>query len=115
MKKLFIILILAACHFSLSLIVLFATLGASMSRFDTGGSPSISETFIAAVAAVLHFPLVLLVEALSPIRFSSSWAEYVPFILNSLLWGAGIYYFVAYLRRKLGKRLDRVEVPANQP
>jgi predicted neutral ceramidase superfamily lipid hydrolase len=104
MKKLFIILVLAAGHFILSLVALFMTLGASMSRFDTGGSPSASETVIAVVAAVLHFPLVLLVQALSPIRFSSSWAEYIPFVLNSLLWGASIYYFVAYIKRKLGKR-----------
>ena len=103
MKKLFIILILAACHFVLSLVALFVTFGISMSRFDTGDPPSASETVIEWVADVLHFPLVPLAEA-SPVRFSSTWAEYMPFILNSLLWGAVIYYMVAYIKRRLGKR-----------
>ena len=105
MKKLFIILILAACHLVLSLVALFATFGATMSRFDTGDSPSAFETVIEGVADVLHFPLVLLVS-LSPVRFSSAWAEYMPFVLNSLLWGAVIYYLVAYIKRRLGKRVD---------
>lgn len=112
MKKLFIILVFATCHFVLSLVALFATVGASMSRFDTGDSQSASETVIALVAAVLHFPIILMIQPFS-VSFSS-WAEYLLFVLNSLLWGTGIYYMVVYIKRRLGKRVDRVEIPASQ-
>jgi len=104
MKRLIIILSLAACNFVASIIALFMLFSSSMSRFDTGGSPSSSDVIFALITAVLHFPLVLLTEALSPIHFSSSPAEYSPFILNSLLWGAGIYYFGVWIRSRIIER-----------
>jgi hypothetical protein len=76
-----------------------------MNRFDTVASPSAFEAVIEMFATVLHFPLVSLIQV-SAVRFSASWAGYIPFILNSLLWGAVIYYFVTYIKRKLRKRVD---------
>jgi hypothetical protein len=113
-KKLLIILVLAACHFAASLAALFSTLSASMSRFDTGGSATASEIVIALAAVVLHFPFVLLTEALSPIRFSSSLAEYTPFVLNSLLWGTGIYYFGVWIKNKWKRQESGVGIPASE-
>lgn len=114
MRKLLIILILSACHFAASLAALFLTLGASMSRFDTGDSATTSEIVVEWMAAVLRFPLVLLTEALVPIRSSSSLAEYMPFVLNSLLWGAGIYYFGVWVKDRWKRRATDVRTPTSQ-
>ena len=113
MKKLIIILSLAACHFVASIVALFMLLSSSMSRFDTGGSPSSTDLIFGLITAALHFPLVLLTEALSPIHFSTSLAEYAPFILNSLLWGVGIYYFGVWIKKKWKRQRGSVEIPAS--
>ncbi len=112
-RKIIIILVLAACHFAASLAALFITLGASMSRFDTVCSATASEIVVASAMAVLYFPLVSMTVALPPMRFSSSLAEYTPFVLNSLLWGTGIYYFGMWLKKKCEKRQINIEISAN--
>lgn len=114
MRKLLIILVLAACHFAASLAALFLTFGASMSRFDTGDAATTSEIVVEWAAAVLHFPLVFLTEALSPIRSSSSLAQYAPFILNSLLWGVCIYYFGVWVKDRWKRRATDVRTPTSQ-
>ena len=113
-KKLVIILMLATCHFIASIAALFVNLGASLSRLDTGRSANLSEIVAASAMTVLYFPILLVMNELRPMHYSSSSiAGDIPFILNSLLWGTGIYYFGVWVKKKYEKRRVNVEIPAN--
>lgn len=101
MKRALIVFVLAIVHFVLSFSFFLLSFGGGMSRFDAAGETSIGERIIDALAYVLLFPLVQLA-----VRIGGGWLNgffgYVPFILNSLLWAALLYYLINFfvLRRR---------------
>lgn len=90
MKKLAVVLGLAILHFGVAMAAFVLSFAAGMSRFDTGAPPTMSERALDAASAVLHFPFVLLAERL-PARSLEGPVEYLPFVLDSLLWAVGLY------------------------
>jgi hypothetical protein len=100
------ILGLAVIHFIVSRAVFFMLFATGMDRFEAGGSTAQSERVLEAANSTLQFPLVTLVYALP--RPLPSWfygpVEYVPFILNSLLWAAGVYLLATALSKAAGNR-----------
>jgi hypothetical protein len=114
MRKPFYILGLAAIHFIGSRVILFMLLAIGMGRFDAGTPMTSAERFLGAANTALQFPLVTLAFALP--RPLPSWfhgpVEYVPFILNSLLWASGVYFLAAALRRAARNRSREMPLTA---
>ena len=98
MKRILIILALAAIHFALSFAFFLLSFAGGMSRFDGARESSILERVVNGIAYVLLFPLVQLA-----VRAGGGWMTgalgYVPFILNSLLWAIAIYFVINFLAR----------------
>jgi hypothetical protein len=110
MKKLIMILGLAACHFVVSMGAFFLSFAGSMSQFETGPPQSISKAALEMVSAVLLFPVFPLVVSIIPKAVPSSF-QYVPFLLNSLLWGTVLYFLALWFKRR--RKENRRELPAS--
>jgi hypothetical protein len=106
MRRPFYILGIAVIHFILNRAIFFMLFATGMDRFDAGGPTTQSELVLEAANSILQFPLVTLVYGLP--RPLPSWfygpVEYVPFILNSLLWAAGLYLLATALRKAARNR-----------
>ncbi len=80
--------------------------GMGMGRFDAGGPPTLLERVLAVINSILQFPLVTLVLAL-PHSFGM-WlhgpVQHLPFVLNSFLWAACIYYVLVRVLRKTQRK-----------
>ena len=99
MKKILIVLALAAFHFALSFAFFQLSFAGAMGRFDAARESSILERVVDGIAYLLLFPLVQLA-----VRAGGGWMTgalgYVPFILNSLLWATMIYFGINFLARR---------------
>lgn len=80
------VVIVATIHLVLSVFCLVWLFSGSMARFDTGEAASMPETITQAGTEVLLFPLSEVDGLLSPKAFPGLWG-YIPFMLNSLVWG----------------------------
>jgi hypothetical protein len=109
MKKLIMITGLAACHFVVSMAAFFLSFAGGMSRFETGMPPSTSKAALEMVSSVLLFPVFPFVVSIIPKAVPSSF-QYVPFLLNSLLWGTCLYFLPLWFIRR--RKENRGELPA---
>ena len=64
--------------------------GMGMARFDTGAGASLGEHVIRAVVEVLNLPVVTAALAVTPVRALPGLWGYLPFALNSLVWGLAL-------------------------
>jgi hypothetical protein len=99
---------IALLHFVLSIILLGISLGSAMTRFDNGLTPSLTEQIVDLGAEILNFPLVTLASSTLFSNFASKFfggfMGWLIFILNSLLWGTGIYMLGIFLDQKLKQK-----------
>ncbi len=102
MSRRSVILLLATLHLVATVALTLATINLRMDRFDTGAPPMRTERTIEACGQVLRFPIVMAAFA-SKLRFPGL-TGYLPFILNSLLWGVAASGLFLGLRR-LGRHL----------
>ena len=94
---------IAIAHFAVSLTLFFEQFGMGMARFDTGAEASIGERVLGVVVSVLHSPVVTVGLAVIPARALPGLWGYVPFMLNSLLWGFALTALLARLRPPSGR------------
>ena len=94
--------LIAAGHFVLTVFLVIFTFGAGMARFDTLDGHHWTETVASSVVKVLAFPLLLLLDHQSFMRFPRLWG-YIPFAANSLIW-AGAIVALWRLRRRVPGR-----------
>lgn len=72
-----------------------------MDRFDTGRSSTLMEKGIQTVSEALVFPLETLFLSIPFSTKIPNIIQYIPFLLNSLLWGTCIYIAaLIYIRQK---------------
>lgn len=90
------IIAIAAVHFVVSLALLMLSFSDSMARFDTGEPRSMMGSVIYYTSELLAFPIVKFVEH-TGLQFHSTIAQYIPFLVNSLIWG----WFVVFILRRL--------------
>jgi hypothetical protein len=90
---------IALLHFGLSITLTLRSIVASLGRID-GLAPTLRERILGFGADILNFPLITLALYLK-LRIGA--IEWLIFILNSLLWGVGIYI--------LGKFMTKVSSP----
>jgi hypothetical protein len=94
------VLILAVAQLVVSVALIATDYALGMSRFDTGAPPGLVERVVEATARVLLFPIVTACLA-SGLRLPGP-VQYLPFLLNGLLWAMVLVRVVPSLRR-LGK------------
>lgn len=95
-----IILILSAAHSALVLYLLTLDTGYKAERLN-GGLASYIERMLDILTNILLFPLSFMLEVLPQASFPGLWG-YIPFGLNSLLWGLGFYHvfiFIPYVTK----------------
>ncbi len=68
----------------------------SMARFDTGEPRSVMGSVIYYTSELLAFPIVKIVEH-TGLQFHSTISQYIPFVVNSLVWG----WFAVFILRRL--------------
>lgn len=110
MKKLIGILILAAGHLFVSLTAFFSSFAAGMSRFETGAPSSSLESALETLSAVLLFPVFPLAATILP-KAAAFPFQYIPFLLNSLLWGACLYFSASGLVRRRKHNREELSAP----
>ena len=90
------IVAIAAVHFVVSLALLMLSFSDSMARFDTGEPRSVMGSVIYYMSELLAFSIVKIVEH-TGLQFHSTITQYIPFMVNSLVWG----WFVVFILRRL--------------
>ena len=98
MKKFAIIVLIALIHFGLSVLIVVTSMSVLTAANTVPAAPTSGVRILVAATRILHFPIVSL-SWYSRQWFPGNWI-YVPIIVNSLIWAAGIY--VLYM---LGKKL----------
>jgi hypothetical protein len=100
---------IALLHFVLNIIVFGIAFGNTMARFDNGLPASQTEQIVDLGAEILNFPLVTLASFTNLFsnfgsNFFSGFMGWLVFILNSLLWGTGIYMLGLFISKKLKQK-----------
>ena len=98
MKKFAIIILIALVHFGLSVLIVATSMSVLTAATTVPAEPTDGVRILVVATRILHFPIVSLAWY-SRQWFPGNWI-YVPIIINSLVWAAGIY--VLYM---LGKKL----------
>ena len=103
MRRALVVAGITVAHFVLSVGLFLTEFGMGMARFDTGAEASIGERVFGVVVSVLHSPVVTVGLAVIPARALPRLWGYVPFMLNSLLWGFALTALLARLRSPSGR------------
>ena len=90
------ILLIAVAHFVVSRILFLWVFGRGMQQLDTGRSLTVFETATDLVSRALDFPLSLAL-GLVPRGWLPGLIGYVPFAINSLIWGVVVWFVVSRL------------------
>ena len=93
------IALLALLHLAASAAGMMAVFGSTMQRFDTGLPPALTEVLLDRALTLLYFPLVHL-AVLAPREWFAGPIGWVPFALNSLLWGCVIVWAGQWWRER---------------
>ena len=102
-KKFAIIGLTALVHFGLSILVVSASMWVATAANPVPPEPSPVFRMLVMATRVLHFPIITL-SLYSRQWFPGNWI-YVPILINSFLWVAGIY-LLFLLVKKIGKKAD---------
>lgn len=97
-SKLVLFIAISCAHFMATGAALLAAFSASMGRFDSGRSPTLSESAIEGVFSILIFPVLPLIKHV-PMQFPGFWG-YLPFAVNSAIWSAAVCLILAALRQR---------------
>ena len=85
------IILIALVHFFISRALFIWSFGLSMARFDMGKPATALEWFAEGVSNVLDFPIALLINQLPPAWFPGL-VGYIPFVINSVVWGLVVWF-----------------------
>lgn len=102
MRKPILFGVASLIHWGLSYALLFASLGSSLSRFESGTAPTLGSRVIEMLNAVLLYPVFIPVIDL--LRSGTPAAEHALLLVNSLVWGGAIVGLVHLVGRDRGVR-----------
>ena len=85
------IILVAIVHFFISRALFIWSFGLGMARFDTGQPATALERIAEGVSNALDFPVVLFVNQLPTDRLPG-FVGYIPFVVNSFVWGLVIWF-----------------------
>ena len=98
MKASFWVLGLALAHFAASRWLFLISFGIGMSQFDIGQPLTTRQALVTHVSDLLDLPVAPLIEAMPAGWFPGLWG-YIPFFLNSVVWGTAIYFGAKLYKR----------------
>ena len=98
MKKLWIVIALAAGHLAISRIIVAVTMQIDIYAADAGWATVALGRSLIALTRVLYFPIISL-SLYSRQWFPGNWI-YVPICANSLLWGAAMAFIAWWWRKR---------------
>lgn len=91
MKSVTLVVAIATLHFFVGLWLFAQSFGHVFSAFDTSRELTLIEQINYYLVEILFFPIVTIVET-TKYEGTNIIAQYLPFILNSLLWGILIVF-----------------------
>ena len=91
MRSIILVVIASALHFFISIWLSIKSFAHTYSFIDTGRELTILEKINYWVVEILFFPIITIIEKTS-YEDTSAITQYIPFALNSLLWGIFIVY-----------------------
>ena len=91
MKQVILVIVISIFHFVIGIWLSIKSFGHAFSVFDTGRDLTLLEKINYIIVEILFFPIVLIFEK-SSYEGQNIFAQYLPFILNSILWGVLITY-----------------------
>ena len=100
MKKFAIMGLIALIHFAVSVAIIAISMSAAPALNPT--QMNVGFRVLVAVIRILHFPIISL-SWYSRQWFPGSWI-YVPMLINSFIWAAGIYALMLLIR-KIGAKM----------
>lgn len=113
LRRVLAILVVAIFHLATSIYFVATSFIDAMTGFDTGASLTAAQRFNDIMARILTFPLVWLFDLLPNSTWESSALPPLVFTLNSLLWGAVVYFGFRWLNKVLrARRAPQPESPA---
>jgi hypothetical protein len=86
-------------HMLLTVVVLFQSTGAALSRFDAGGAASGGDVVFSAVLTLLLLPVALPLFELD-VSAGDGRMAYAVLVINSLAWGLGAYLAISIIRAR---------------
>ena len=97
-----------AMHFALQIGTLLGAFSLGMGRFGTGEPAGNAETVLAAASGILTFPIVWGMgvlpksfhNAVSGLGIAGTILGYVPFVLNSAIWGMIAQHAYGQLKKR---------------
>ena len=96
-KKFAIIVLLALAHFGLSVLVVAISMFAATVVNPVQPEPSLIFRILVVATRILHFPIISLS------LYSRHWFPgnliYVPILINSFCWAAGIYLLILLVKK----------------
>jgi hypothetical protein len=101
-KKITLVLSIAAVHLILAKLVVALTMHLGMFAVETGRAAALLGRILVAVTRVLYFPILTL-SLYSRQWFPGNWVH-VPMALNSLLWGLVVYVCYQIYRKYVADR-----------
>ena len=101
-KKITLVLSIAAAHLILAKLVVALTTHLGMFAVETDRTAALLGRTLVAVTRVLYFPILTL-ALYSRQWFPGNWV-YVPMALNSLLWGLALYACYRIYRKYIADR-----------
>ena len=96
------IILFASVHFFLHLILFTYTFASAMEKFESGGATTLIEKICQFLVSILQFPIVSIFDAIKHSGALPSVLQYIPFVLNSGLWGMLLWL---YLLRTIKKNI----------
>ena len=91
MKSIILVVAIATLHFFVGFWLFTKSFGHVFSAFDTGKELTLIEQINYYLVEIFFFPIVTIVEA-TKYDGENIIAQYLPFILNSVLWGILIVF-----------------------
>jgi len=96
-KKFAIIVLLALAHFGLSVLVVATSMFVATAANPVQPEPSLIFRILVVATRILHFPIISL-SLYSRHWFPGNWI-YVPILMNSFCWAAGIYLLILLIKK----------------
>ena len=101
MKKIALIILIAMMHYGVCIFIVAASVSVATAMNPVPAEPTIGLRILVEATRVVYFPIISL-SLYTRQWFPGSWI-YVPMLLNSFIWGCGIF-FLFMLGRKLRQK-----------
>ena len=98
MRSVIVAVVVATLHFIVSLWLFAKSFGYVFTAFDTGRELTLIERINYFLVEILFFPIVTIFEATN-YEGTNTITQYLPFILNSVLWGIFIVFVWSIISR----------------